>query len=653
MHRKMTDREARDASPAHHAVLDRVDEGVLLLAPDGRVRGANAPAAAMLDSTPDDLAGSPVTDVLSGALAAAVRDALDEVAEATGGVVVERTVSADTEEDSPFAATVHADADAVSVHLREPTATPSERRELERMRSHLGTVLANVPLVFFVLDDDGVFQESLGSALATLDLEPNEVVGRSVFDVYAGNDAVLDAVRRALDGESVDATVAVADREFAAHVEPLPDDDVTAGTVVGLAYDVTDRRRREDEVRETNAALRALATLAIDAPESRDAAFSEALVAGCDRLDAPAGLVARTHDDETAIAAATGFDGPVQHASTPEGNPLPDVVPGRPVSLVDESGASEPFVPTATATIPVDDGADWTLAFGTPDAPHATAATGTTHPTGPATDTTVQPVYADLLARWLGYEVDRLERTAELRERTAELERQNDRLETFAGVVSHDLRSPLDVAINSLDPADGDPTPDDLDAARAALDRMATLVDRTLDLATDGRTVGDTEHAALPTVVEEAWRVVDTGDATLDVTDWVELEADPERLSTLVQNLLRNAVEHGSTCPPSGGREDAVEHAEEHDAEPAAHPSVHVTVGATDDPGFYVADDGVGIPPARRDSVFDSAVTTGTAGAGLGLAIVQRIVEAHGWTIAVTESDAGGARFEITGVDLA
>jgi len=79
---------------------------------------------------------------------------------------------------------------------------------------------------------------------------------------------------------------------------------------------------------------------------------------------------------------------------------------------------------------------------------------------------------------------------------------------------------------------------------------------------------------------------------------------------------------------------------------------VMVTVGVLTD-GFYVEDDGPGIPPDRRDRVFDSGYTSAEDGTGLGLNIVERIVEAHGWEIAVTEGHDGGARFEITGVEFA
>ena len=73
-----------------------------------------------------------------------------------------------------------------------------------------------------------------------------------------------------------------------------------------------------------------------------------------------------------------------------------------------------------------------------------------------------------------------------------------------------------------------------------------------------------------------------------------------------------------------------------------------VRVGLLDD-GFFIEDTGRGIPPEDREKVFDERYSTADS-TGLGLSVVARVVEAHGWEIEVTESDEGGARFEITGV---
>jgi signal transduction histidine kinase len=77
---------------------------------------------------------------------------------------------------------------------------------------------------------------------------------------------------------------------------------------------------------------------------------------------------------------------------------------------------------------------------------------------------------------------------------------------------------------------------------------------------------------------------------------------------------------------------------------------VTVTVGKRE-AGFYVADDGQGIPEADREQVFEPGYSTGTEGTGYGLQIVRQIGTAHGWDVRVTESDEGGARFEIVGVE--
>ncbi len=112
-----------------------------------------------------------------------------------------------------------------------------------------------------------------------------------------------------------------------------------------------------------------------------------------------------------------------------------------------------------------------------------------------------------------------------------------------------------------------------------------------------------------------------------------------------MSNLLRNSVEHGSTRAQAPSDRTA-----EHDEE---NLTVRVgTVEDTDRHGFYVADDGPGIPSEDREQVFEGGYSTGENGTGFGLKIVQRIAEVHGWTVTATESEAGGARFEVTGSNL-
>jgi PAS domain S-box-containing protein len=212
----------------------------------------------------------------------------------------------------------------------------------------------------------------------------------------------------------------------------------------------------------------------------------------------------------------------------------------------------------------------------------------------------------------------------ERRANERELQRRNERLNEVARIVSHDLRSPLSVAHGHLAIArDGDD--DHLAEVAHALDRMDELVDDLLTLVQDGERVSEVETVDLAATVEDCWRNVSTTEAPPRVDTDCEIRADPNQLRHLLENLLGNALRHGGS-------------------------DVTVTVGELDD-GFYVADDGPGIPEADREAVFDSGYSTAADGTGVGLSIVQSIADAHDWSVTVTESDAGGTRFEIAGVE--
>jgi PAS domain S-box-containing protein len=211
-------------------------------------------------------------------------------------------------------------------------------------------------------------------------------------------------------------------------------------------------------------------------------------------------------------------------------------------------------------------------------------------------------------------------------ERERELERQNERLAEFARVVSHDLRSPLTVAEGRLELAQETCESDALATAADAVDRSQTLIDDLLRLAREGEQVTEVEAITLADVAAAGWQTTETQSATLDTDTTRAIRADRSRLQELFENLYRNSVEH------SNGE-------------------VTVSVGAMDN-GFYVADTGPGIPDSEREAVFEAGYSTNEDGTGFGLRIVEQIADAHGWGIAVTESDRGGARFEVTGVEF-
>ncbi|EMA26657.1 sensor histidine kinase [Haloarcula marismortui] len=217
----------------------------------------------------------------------------------------------------------------------------------------------------------------------------------------------------------------------------------------------------------------------------------------------------------------------------------------------------------------------------------------------------------------------------ERKRREQQLKHQNERLDEFVSIVSHDLRNPLNVASGRthllLNDTEDAAVQEGLQEVAAAHERMTRILDDTLTLARQGRVVGETASVPIETVAADAWQQVETEDATLTVETEAVIEADSERLQQLFENLYRNAIEHaGAECTVV-----------------VSAPEAH------EQNGFSIADDGPGIPPDDRELVFEHGYSTNSDGTGFGLSIVQSIAEAHGWSVAVSESEMGGARFDI------
>ena len=206
------------------------------------------------------------------------------------------------------------------------------------------------------------------------------------------------------------------------------------------------------------------------------------------------------------------------------------------------------------------------------------------------------------------------------------LEQQNDRLKEFTDILSHDLRTPLSVIDGRLQLYEETGEKEHLEAIEATTDRMARLVEDLLRVARQGGIVEQPEPTDIDTILETAREGALPDRATVEYERVPTVMADPDRLMQMFENLLRNSADHGG--------ED-----------------VTVRVGPLED-GFYVEDDGPGIPEADRDRVFEHGYTTRDDGTGYGLSVVRSIVGAHGWDIEVVNSADGGARFEITGIEF-
>ncbi|WP_267644178.1 hybrid sensor histidine kinase/response regulator [Haloarchaeobius amylolyticus] len=252
----------------------------------------------------------------------------------------------------------------------------------------------------------------------------------------------------------------------------------------------------------------------------------------------------------------------------------------------------------------------------------------------------------------------------ERKKREQELQRQNERLDAFASIVSHDLRNPLGVSQGYLDLVEeqtDESVAEYIGHVEDGLARMEDIIADVLAIARQGQTVTETEPTDLEDIVREAWSNVDTKEATLAVTDSMRIAVDRSRLLRALENLFRNAVEHGGRTvaievgllSPTGGDGsvagddlaiDGTGGFEFPEGEQPEEPDI------TRPAGFYVADDGEGMPAEIRENAFDSAFTTSEEGLGIGLWVVREVASAHGWTTTVVESAEGGARFEFSDV---
>ncbi|SNR52502.1 PAS domain-containing sensor histidine kinase [Halorubrum vacuolatum] len=232
----------------------------------------------------------------------------------------------------------------------------------------------------------------------------------------------------------------------------------------------------------------------------------------------------------------------------------------------------------------------------------------------------------------------RIEREQQLRSKETDIAHERDRLEEFASVVSHDLRNPLTVAAGRLQLVREEHDSEDLQAIDRSLTRMEAIIEDVLTLARQGDGIDEVEPVQLAGLAEECWTNVDTERATLSVAGDVTISADRSRLAQVLENLFRNAIEHGMDDGATDGEGDE---------------TIAIEVGPLPDgDGFYVADDGDGIDPRIREEVFEPGMTTNPDGTGFGLRIVAEIARAHGWSVSIADAEAGGARFEFRGVEF-
>jgi signal transduction histidine kinase len=254
----------------------------------------------------------------------------------------------------------------------------------------------------------------------------------------------------------------------------------------------------------------------------------------------------------------------------------------------------------------------------------------------------------DLVSAVLGDAMSRLDAEAT---RADEMSEANRLKSEFISVVSHELRSPLTYVLGFSEIlAERDLPPDRSRYYASEMyresRRMLQLVNDLLDISRMelGRYSVDQQALDLAQEIDQILRnAVPTTDKHQLVADCppdLVVWADPMRLWQVLQNLVSNAIRYS----PDGGEIRVAVRPEDGDADADGRPMLRIAV----------SDQGIGIPPADKERIFekfyrvDSELRTKVRGSGLGLSIVQAIVESHGGRIWVESEVGKGSTFAFT-----
>ncbi len=259
----------------------------------------------------------------------------------------------------------------------------------------------------------------------------------------------------------------------------------------------------------------------------------------------------------------------------------------------------------------------------------------------------------EALSARLQESVGELERAQADREELIEdLENKNRELERFTYTVSHDLKSPLVtirgfVGLLKKDAAAGELTRVQRDVERisAAAGTMGQLLDELLELSRIGRMVNPPETVELTELAAEAVEILShqISEHGVEVTIDPGLPAisgDRLRLLEVLQNLIENAAKFMGDQPAP-----RIEVGMRRDEKPEAGQDECA------EPVFFVRDNGIGIEHRYQELVFGlfERLDQSVEGTGVGLAVVQRIVEFHGGRIWVeSEGEGRGSTFCFT-----
>jgi len=246
----------RESEERYRVITQAASEGIVTIGEDGLIVFANGAAERIFGYEAAELVGHPLTKLMAASHAGRHQSAFARYL-ATGekhmsweGVqvpAVHRTGRELVIEIS-FGEFGTGGRRLFTGVIRDVTDRMRAEAELKRMQERLHTVVSNAPVILFAIDRDGNFTVSEGRGLAALGRRPGQTVGDNVFDVYKDHPKIVSNMRRALAGEEFVDTAEVGPLFFETAHTPLRDESGEVVGMIGVATDVTERRRLESQL---------------------------------------------------------------------------------------------------------------------------------------------------------------------------------------------------------------------------------------------------------------------------------------------------------------------------------------------------------------------------------------------------------------------
>ena len=616
-------------------MLAAVPDPICVFTEDDALHWSNEPFQRVLGDSGRALRDRTLPELFGEPDATAVQQALDAVRSGSASATAEVSLLPTDGPPRPCTITARplsgeAEPTGRVVGVARMTPRPGTQPDtLRRERDRLAALYTGLPspVVHYEVQDGTAVARGVNAAFEEIfGVSRADVVGRNLDALLASDDQRSEAetlTQKAVEEGSVQAEVVRETRDGSRHFRL--DSVLFSGGEIPQGYaiytDITEQKEREQTLRAEQEALRSMYHITAEQEATFEDKVQRLIQLGCEYLGLPYGFLTRITEDSQHIRWASGDHALLQPG---ESCPLTQSYCRKTIQedsllavqdAVAEGWDGDPAYATFNlgtyigSQILVDGSLYGTLCFAATDARDA-----------PFTER--ERTFVELMTRWASYELEQ-------RRATEQLERQNERLDNFAGLVAHDLRNPLNVAKGRLELTEAENDLSHLSSVGRALDRMDEIIEDLLALTWGGQDLADDdlERCDLARLSMSCWEHADVPQDRLVTDDAPYVYADEGRLQRLLENLFRNAVEHGDD-------------------------DITLRVGPLDD-GFFVEDNGPGIPPDRREEVFKAGYSSDEEGTGLGLSIVKTIADAHGWSLSLAEGTTGGARFEITGVDLA